>query len=437
MASISSYFVILGLKLAGIKKIFLKDPINYKKLRKSDVKKAPKKFFKYFNLTVHQILKTSITKISSKQNTSSKKLLIFIPGGAFVSGPAKHHWSSLYTILKKTNVTCWMIDYPKAPEVDIVEISKNIDAVYNKALEVFLPENIILLGDSVGGNLCLGLTQRLIKQKLHIPKQLILITPVFDSSMTNKEIDSIDKKDPMLSKNGVLSAKKLCAKELDLKSELISPLYGNFTGFPKTTLFIGGRDIMFPDSKLAIKKICSKNTNFEVIENNDMPHIWPLLPIMKEAKTGIQKIIQTIKNSCLLLFISAFLLNCQPKLVENNTKEDYNYLKRKWMLVQLKNFSKDTLVKYQANIDLTSKDNDGKAYAGCNQIQFGYKTNTNNKINLNNIVSTYMYCENVSELESSFIESLGSTTTYNLKGHFLTLITKSNDSIKFVAVDWD
>ena len=101
-----------------------------------------------------------------------------------------------------------MCDYPKAPEHKIEEISMNIDFVFAKALESFKPSNISLIGDSVGGTLITALMQRLVKQQIELPNQIILVSPVMDASMTNPAIDQIDTTDPMLAKVGLMSAKK-------------------------------------------------------------------------------------------------------------------------------------------------------------------------------------------------------------------------------------
>ena len=47
----------------------------------------------------------------------------------------------------------------------------------------------------------------------------------------------VDKSDPMLSKKGALSAKEMASENGDLKNLNISPIYGEFRGFPKTVLF--------------------------------------------------------------------------------------------------------------------------------------------------------------------------------------------------------
>ena len=62
----------------------------------------------------------------------------------------------------------------------------------------------------------------------------MLVSPVMDATMSNPQIDKIDKIDPMLSKTGVLSAKKMCAENNDLKNVMISPINGSFDEFPQT-----------------------------------------------------------------------------------------------------------------------------------------------------------------------------------------------------------
>lgn len=189
-----------------------------------------------------------------------------------------------------------MCDYPKAPENKITKISENIDSIYKIALENYLPNQISFIGDSAGGTLVTSLIQRLIKKNIKLPSKIILISPVMDASMSNPEIEKVEKIDPMLSKTGVLSAKKMCVESNDLKNVMISPLYGSFENFPQTILFLAENDITYPDQKLALQKFIENKINLELIEGKNMPHIWPLLPVMKEARTSLNEIIRIINN---------------------------------------------------------------------------------------------------------------------------------------------
>jgi acetyl esterase/lipase len=290
--SLTYFLTLFVLKLKGLKKIFSENPVKYKKLRKEDVLKPKGAFFKQFITANFTISNTQITEVS--RDAASNKLLVFIHGGAFISGPGKHHWDTIQEIAKKTNHTIWMCDYPKAPENKISELSKNIDLVYSAALEKYESNHITLLGDSVGGTLIMALTQRLIRNNQRLPLKIIVVSPVMDASMCNPAIKEIEKIDPLLAIKGLVSAKKMCAENNDLKSEMISPLYGSFENFPHTILFVASNDITYPDQLLTVQKLRDANVHLELIEGENMPHIWPFLPVMKEAKTALNEIIGSL-----------------------------------------------------------------------------------------------------------------------------------------------
>ena len=288
--SFTYYLTIFVIQLKGIKNIFSKSPIDYLKLRKIDVYSPNSKFYKTNKISTFQILKTAITQIENSEK--SDKLLIYLHGGAFISGPAQHHWDSLEYISKKTNLDIWMCNYPKAPENQIEEISINMDQIYQTALSKYPSENIVLMGDSAGGTLVIALTQRLILNKEKLPSKLILISPVLDATFKNEKILEIEKKDIMLSKKGVSSAISMCSEHSN--DPRISPINGEFNFFPKTYLYIAEHDITFPDQLIFSSKLNLENIDNEIYIGKEMPHIWPLLPVMKEAKTALHQIINNI-----------------------------------------------------------------------------------------------------------------------------------------------
>ncbi|WP_027420763.1 YqiA/YcfP family alpha/beta fold hydrolase [Crocinitomix catalasitica] len=291
--SISYYIILFVLKLKGLKKDFSQDPIDYKKIRKQDVHDPKGKFFSQSNIESFNILKSKITAVNKPE---SNRLLIFIHGGAFISGPSQHHWDSIKTLHQQTNQNIWLCDYPKAPEHQIEEISLNIDAVYKQALEKYSAQNIKLMGDSVGGTLIATLTQRLVLNQVELPSKIILVSPVMDASLKNLEILKVDAVDPMLSKKGVLSAKKMCAGELDLKHPIISPLFGSFIGIPRTVLYMAENDITYPDQKRAVIKMKEAKVVLITVLGEGMPHVWPFLPVMKEAKIALNAIIKELND---------------------------------------------------------------------------------------------------------------------------------------------
>jgi acetyl esterase/lipase len=292
--SLTFYLLLLVLKLKGVKKDFSQDPIDYRRVRKEDIHAPGDSIFPGKKVAIFKIAATTITEV--KRERPTKGLILFVHGGAFISGPTELHWKVVKKIAAKTGQTIWLCNYPKAPENQIASISHNIDLVYATALKEYSANEITLLGDSVGGTLITNLTQRLIQKNQELPNKLILVSPVMDASMSNPKIEEVDVRDPMLSKAGVLSAKKMCAGEMDLKNEMLSPLYGGFNGFPKTVLFLAENDITYPDQLLVVQKLKAEGVDLEVILGEKMPHIWPFLPVMKEARVALYQLIDRLNG---------------------------------------------------------------------------------------------------------------------------------------------
>ena len=85
--SITYYLTLFILKLKGLKKDFSQDPIDFKKIRKEDVLRPKGTFFKQNIIREFQIANSFITEIG--MNANSENLVIFIHGGAFISGPGQ------------------------------------------------------------------------------------------------------------------------------------------------------------------------------------------------------------------------------------------------------------------------------------------------------------------------------------------------------------
>ena len=70
------------------------------------------------------------------------------------------------------------------------------------------------------------------------------LTKTGDSQFTNEGIDRL-----LVTYSGLLEgAANLYADGRDLKTPLISPVYGDFAGFPPTVLFSGTRDLFLSDT---------------------------------------------------------------------------------------------------------------------------------------------------------------------------------------------
>lgn len=136
----------------------------------------------------------------------------------------------------------------------------------------------------------------------------------------------------------------------------------------------------------------------------------------------------------LILMLSLSLLIASYAFAGSKSQDK---LKRKWMLVEFQDFSKEEMMKLGAFIDFTQIEKGGHASMGCNVINFKVKTKICKRISFGEAMSTMMFCQEAMRLEDAFKNFLPKVKKYKVKGHYLTLSAGKNGKMLLVAEDWD
>ena len=92
--------------------------------------------------------------------------------------------------------------------------------------------DIVLAGDSAGGNLALVLCNRLKTAGRKLPGALILMSPWTDMTMSGQSYTERAEIDPMLTPEYIEAVRLAYAAGRDYRSSDLSPLFADFTGFP-------------------------------------------------------------------------------------------------------------------------------------------------------------------------------------------------------------
>ena len=141
------------------------------------------------------------------------------------------------------------IDYRMPPEHPFPAALDDVLAVWRSLLAERPAKAMALGGTAAGGGLILASTLRFMELGLETPGALWAGTPwadltkTGDSHFTNEGIDR-----GLVSYHGALEVSaNLYADGRDLGTPLISPVYGDFVGFPPTYLVTGTRDLFLSD----------------------------------------------------------------------------------------------------------------------------------------------------------------------------------------------
>jgi hormone-sensitive lipase len=134
---------------------------------------------------VRILSKISIPKLRSKNSKAivCEKLIIHAHGGGYLAMSSFSHQSYLRTWANKLPVPIFSIDYRLSPEFPFPAALDDIWQLYTWIVNYaesslnIIPNKIVLVGDSAGGNLISALALKAIEANFRIPDALLLIYP--------------------------------------------------------------------------------------------------------------------------------------------------------------------------------------------------------------------------------------------------------------------
>jgi len=178
------------------------------------------------------------------------RLIVHVHGGAFVfnGGVACTGEASLVADACKTRALS--IDYRMPPDHPFPAASDDVLAVWKAVVREHDPKQTVMAGTSAGGGLILTTMLRLKGTDVPRPAALFVGTPASDLTKTGDSVYLNAEVDNLLGRyeGRIEACLKLYANGKDLKDPLLSPLYGDFKGFPPTILISGTRDLLLSNT---------------------------------------------------------------------------------------------------------------------------------------------------------------------------------------------
>lgn len=220
---------------------------------------------------------------------STERLVIYLHGGIYVNEIRLPHIIFCDKLAKKVNACVFAPIYPLAPNHSYEETYEIVEKLYDYLLTLKKP--VIIIGDSAGGGLSAAFSEHLAVKNKPQPENLILISPWVDVSMSG---DYDVEFDPMLGVDGLRKMGETWAGNLDPKDYKVSPLFGQVSKLPKTTLFVGTHEIFYPDVVKFHEKLKDNGVEVELIVGEEMTHVYPVYPLVPESKEAFRKIVEII-----------------------------------------------------------------------------------------------------------------------------------------------
>ncbi len=239
-----------------------------------------------------------------EKGKGSDTVILQFHGGAYIIGLMDNYRTLAvrYSRLSK-GASVLTIDYRVAPEnvfpAALIDALKAWNWLMSKG---YKPENIVVVGDSAGGNLVLAMTAKLRDEGKALPGALVCMSPWTDLAMEGESYKYNIYKDPMfgIKKKDIIPEgnKNIVAYagNTDLHDKYLSPVYGEFNDFPRMLIQVGTHEMLESDAIRVHEKAMSAGVKTTLTRYEGMFHVFQIFGNFPESKRAWKEITEFINQ---------------------------------------------------------------------------------------------------------------------------------------------
>lgn len=228
----------------------------------------------------------------------SDKIFLYFHGGGFIAGSPETHAAMLARIGWMSGVEALLPDYRIAPEHAFPAALEDCRAAWEMLLSKgFRPENIVIGGDSAGGNLALVLTQELVAQG-RPPAGVVAISPLTDFTFSGASMRENAARDPILPASRGPDVARWYLAGADPEAPGASPLFAEWGTPPPMLFHYGETEILRDDSTRMVEVLRRAGGEVRVSSWPDTPHVFHIFDgYIPEARAANREIADFISAS--------------------------------------------------------------------------------------------------------------------------------------------
>ena len=236
--------------------------------------------------------------VSVNRAHMKKYVILHCHGGGYSTGSSLYARTLTSKLAESTSMDVLCFDYRLAPEDPYPAATEDAMKAWNYLMLLgYGARDVILTGDSAGGNLALSLMLKLKEEGRILPRGLVLMSPWTDLTSSGKSFATKAELDPVLDSAYIDRMIQAYAEGQNLKNPYISPLFGNFEGFPPTYIQVGENEILLSDSLRLHQALADANVSVKIDTYSGMWHVFQMSPV-KAARDAMDKNAEFIYDIC-------------------------------------------------------------------------------------------------------------------------------------------
>ena len=214
-----------------------------------------------------------------------RRVILYCHGGGYTSGNLGYSRPLASKLSHVTGRETLSFEYRLAPEHPFPAAVEDAERAWDYLMyQGYGAKDVTVAGDSAGGNLALVLCHRLKSKGRMLPGQLVLMSPWTDMTASGESYTARKELDPSITEDYIRAVRSAYAGDSNLKNPELSPLYGDFTGFPPTLVQVGSNEILYSDTAMLRQRMTAAGVVCRMEEWQDMWHVFQMFPIKKAAQ---------------------------------------------------------------------------------------------------------------------------------------------------------
>lgn len=291
--SLAASIAEIGIKIANNGELASPEAAQEAMAKRSQVEDEPFDFHpeKYKSeAAIHSFAGSQI--ITFGKEAAADAIVLFLHGGAYVNEITNYHLDFCDRMARETGAYVVVPLYPLAPNHTFEETYALLDRLYPKLNGYGKP--LTMMGDSSGGGLAIAYCEYLVQENRTQPEHLIVFSPWVDVTMSGEDYEEYEAVDPMLELPGTVEMGAAWAGETDPKDYRISPYYGKLEGLTETTIYVGTRELLYPDVMSFASRLKQAKVPVTLHVGEGMNHVYPIYPLVPESVAAAKEAFEII-----------------------------------------------------------------------------------------------------------------------------------------------
>lgn len=218
-------------------------------------------------------------------------VVLYLHGGSFVYGSEKSHGDLAARIALASGADVAFPLYRLAPEYPFPAAAEDVARVFAALAERHGAEQLVVAGDSAGGNLALGLLLGLRDAGQPLPRAAVPISPWVDLTAEGGSLErnrAYDWAEPEMFAGW---ARAYLGHGEDAARPEISPAHAKLHGLPPLFVLVGSAEMLHDQVVAFVDRVRAAGGSVRLHVGHDMPHLWLAhAPIFRSCQAPIDEI---------------------------------------------------------------------------------------------------------------------------------------------------